>query len=468
MQIPIVNGIYTDVKGDFRTSFPRNMVPVPQKSGINLGYLRPAPGIVELTPAAPGIDRGAFNWNGVHYRVLGNSLCRLAEDGSVTVIGNVGNDDMPVKFDNSFTHLAIASAGGLYLYDGTTLAQNTDVDLSTVVDFTWVAGYFMTTDGVSLIVTELNNPFAVDPFKYGSSEVDPDPIKAIVRLGSEPHALNRHTIEAFTNVGGDAFPFQRIDGAQVSRGVVGTHACCKFLDRIAFVGGGKKEAISIWLALNGQSERIADREIDLILEGYSEETLSHCVLCARVQKGTELLELRLPDQTLVYDAIASATFKVPVWFVLTSGLDDPGQYRATFPVWVYNRWNVGDPQAARVGYLTDASGNHWGDVVRWDFGTSFLYAEGRSGVVHELELVMNTGNAALGVDSTVWSSYTVDGKSWSQELPAMVGRRGDTLARLVWLQNGIMGHFRAQRFRGTSDAHTSFVQLRAEIEALSV
>ena len=46
VQIPILNGIYTDNGPDFRTSYPVNMVPVPKSIGMNEGFLRPADGIV--------------------------------------------------------------------------------------------------------------------------------------------------------------------------------------------------------------------------------------------------------------------------------------------------------------------------------------------------------------------------------------------------------------------------------------
>jgi hypothetical protein len=87
-----------------------------------------------------------------------------------------------------------------------TLTQNTDPDLGTVLDVVWVDGYWMTTDGEFLVVTDLTNPLAVDPFKYGSSEVDPDPVKALLKVRNEVYALNRHTIEAFDNVGGCGLP----------------------------------------------------------------------------------------------------------------------------------------------------------------------------------------------------------------------------------------------------------------------
>lgn len=215
MQIPILNGIYTDSGPDLRTSYPVNLVPVPKNSGVSAGFLRPADGIV-ANGTGPGIDRGGINWRGACYRVMGTNLVSVASNGTVTTLGDVGTGDL-VTFDYSFDRLAIASGGRLYYWNGTTLTQVTDPDLGTVLDVVWVDGYFMTTDGEFLIVTELSDPTQVNPLKYGSSEVDPDPVVALLKLRNEIYALNRNTIEVFDNVGGDFFPFQRIDGAQIQR-----------------------------------------------------------------------------------------------------------------------------------------------------------------------------------------------------------------------------------------------------------
>ena len=108
-----------------------------------------------------------------------------------------------------------------------------------VVDVRWIDGYFLITDGENLIVTELNDPTQINPIKYGSSEVDPDPIQAILKLRNEAWAINRNTIEVFDNVGGQYFPYQRIDGAHITKGTIGTHACCVFMDSVAFLGNGR-------------------------------------------------------------------------------------------------------------------------------------------------------------------------------------------------------------------------------------
>ena len=165
-QIPILSGIYTDTNSDFRTAYPRNLVPVMKTTGISDSYLRPADGIVQLG-TGPGTDRGGINWDGTCYRVMGSKLVSIGATGVTTTLGDVGNDGKSVTFDYSFDRLAIASNGNLFYWDGTTLTQVSDVDLGTVVDMIWVDGYFMTTDGQYLIVTELNDPTQVDPIKYG-------------------------------------------------------------------------------------------------------------------------------------------------------------------------------------------------------------------------------------------------------------------------------------------------------------
>ena len=228
VQIPILNGIYTDGSPNFRTSYPVNLIPVPKENGISSGFLRPADGLI-ATGTGPGVDRGGINWNGVCYRVMGSNLVSISSSGAITILGEVGNDGNLVTMDYSFNLLAIASCGNLFYWEPSTgLRQVTDPDLGVVLDVTWVDGYFMTTDGESLVVTELSDPFAVNPLKYGSSEIDPDPVVALLKLRNEIYALNRYTIEVFDNVGGDLFPFQRIDGAQIQKGAIERLTCVGF------------------------------------------------------------------------------------------------------------------------------------------------------------------------------------------------------------------------------------------------
>jgi hypothetical protein len=466
MQIPILSGIFTDNGPDFRTSYPVNLVPTPKASGISTGYLRPGDGIV-ANGTGPGADRGGINWRGGLYRVMGTKLVEISSEGVVNVLGDVGGPvDELVTFDYSFDRLAIASGGRLYYWNGT-LTQVTDPDLGVVLDVVWVDGYFMTTDGEFLVVTELVDPFAVNPLKYGSSEVDPDPVVALIKLRNEVYALNRNTIEVFDNVGGTLFPFARIDGAQIQKGVVGTFACCVFEETIAFLGSGRNEAPGIYLGANGGAKKISTQEVDEILLQFTEAQLATVKLEARNDRAHQHLYIHLPDRTLVFDAAASQTLQDFVWFTLTSTVVGFAPYRARNMVYAYDKWLVGDPQSSNIGYLDDIIGSHWGEQVRWEFGTLIVYNEGKGALFHQMELVSLTGRVALGTDPQISTSYSIDGLSYSQEKFIKVGTIGNTSKRLSWFQQGHMRNFRIQRFRGDSDSHISFVRLEAKIEGLA-
>jgi hypothetical protein len=441
------------------------MVPVPKKSGISNGFLLPGDGIVS-NGTGPGIDRGGINWNGICYRVMGTNLVTVASNGTVTTLGDVGGPTTElVTMDYSFDRLAIASGGRLYFWNGA-LTQNTDPDLGVVLDVVWVDGYFMTTDGESLVVTELTDPLQVNPLKYGSSEVDPDPVVALIKLRNEIYALNRNTIEVFDNVGGELFPFARIDGAQVQKGVVGTHACCVYLDRIAFLGSGRNEAPAIYVGAASTTQKLSTQEIDNLLQQYTEAQLVLVKLEARNDKNHQQLYIHLPDRTVVYDASASEALGEPVWFTLTTTVVGFAQYRASNMVWAYDKWLVGDPQSSAIGYLVQDTGHHWGQQVRWEFGTLIVYNESNGAIFNELELVSLTGSVALGKNPQISTSYSVDGKAWSQDRSIAVGTTGSN-KRLTWFQQGHMRNWRIQRFQGDSDAHVSFVRLEAQIEPLA-
>jgi hypothetical protein len=387
-QIPILSGIFTDNGPDFRTSYPVNFVPVPKTNGISNGYLRPAEGIVG-NGTGPGIDRGGINYNNVCYRVMGSKFVSVASNGAVTILGDVGNDNQYVTLDYSFEYIGIASNNNLFLWDIATgvLAQNTDPDLGIVLDTVWVDGYWMTTDGEFLVVTELGNPFAVNPLKYGSSEADPDPVVALLKLRNEVYALNRHTIEVFDNVGGDLFPFQRIEGAQVEKGVVGTHACCVFLENIAFLGSGFNEAPSIYLAANATANKVSTQEIDELLATYTEAQLATVKLEARNDRAHQHLYIHLPDRTIVFDAAASQELQQPVWFTLTSSLVDFARYRAQNFVWCYDKWLLGDPTSNAIGYLVKDISTHWGRRCAGSLARPFYTTRGVARYCRTLSLL---------------------------------------------------------------------------------
>jgi hypothetical protein len=236
---------------------------------------------------------------------------------------------------------------------------------------------------------------------------------------------------------------------------------------MAFVGGGRNEGISVWLAAGANTVKIATREIDQILATYSEAALANTICETRLYNGLNHLYIHLPDHTLVYDGASSQIAQQAIWFTLADGLYVDTAYRARNFILAYDKWICGDTSAGNLGYAVQDVSTLWGERVGWQFETQIFYNEGKGAIFHELELVALTGRMALGVNPTIFASYSADGITYSQERGISAGKTGDRNKRLTWMRNGRMADWRTYRFRGTSDAHLSLARLEARLEPLA-
>jgi hypothetical protein len=456
--IPLLSGIAGNEAGEFVTTYPLNLEPIIVDSKISKGQLRAAQGAVQMG-MGPGSDRGGIFWNGQLFRVMGPQLCTIGADGSVHVIGYVG-PGARCAIDYSFDRLAIASNGALYYYAPSTgLTQVTDTDLGLVRDMIWIDGYFMTTDGSFVVVTELSDPTQVKPLKYGSAEEDPDQITGLIKFRDEAYVLGRHTIQPFKNVGGNGFPFATDLGVTIPFGCVGPTAKCLFGDGFAFVGSARNEGLNVYIAgIGGTAPAIGCRELCDALDALSDA--SSVELEARSDRNERRLMVHLPSETWVFLLNASTAAGVPVWYRLCS---DPSGYRLRNSVEAFGRTVVGDSLSGAFGYLSETTRSHFSLEPGWSFEAGLLYNEGLGAIVHSVELV---GLPGRGGDGAVFMSTSRDGETWSLErsVPLRAARRS---SRIAWRPHIRIGNYLGLRFRGSGAALPGIAALEAKLAPLT-
>lgn len=445
-QVPILSGVLAGRSAEFRTSYPVNLEPVLVDNRIGKGQLRIAPGATTVA-TGPGLDRGGTVWNGRHYRVMGTTLVRLDGDAPAT-LGTVGGTGY-VAFDASFDRLAIASGGALFYWNGTTLSQVTDPDLGTVIDMLWVDGYFMTTDGSYVVVTQLDDPTQVKPLKYGSAEDSPDPITGLVRIpgSNDTHIVGRYTIQVFQNVGGAGFPFKSVPGATIPFGCVSAAAKALFGKSFAFVGGAQGEGLGVYIAGQGDANKISTRAVDQALADVTD--IAAIRMESRVYEDELRLFVHLPGETWVFLARGSERAQEPLWFRCRSGVGQP--YRVRNAVLVGSRWIVGDLNSSALGVLDEATTDHFGEVAEWRFDAGLIYLGGVR-IVHSVELI---GLPGRGGDSAVFLSYTKDGETFSMERSVKL-TRGRRDQRIAWRPHVRVSRYLGLRFRGYGEALAGF------------
>lgn len=459
--IPLLSGIVANETAEFVQSYPRNLEPVAIDNKIAKGQLRMTAGAIPFG-TGPGIDRGGTSWNDQCYRVMGTKFVKVDGSGAVTIIGDVGGTG-PCTFDAGFDRLAIRSGTSLFYYDGMNLTQVTDEDLGPVIDMIWIDGFYMTTDGTSVVVTELSDPYQVLPLKYGSAEEDPDMVTGLIKLRDEASVVGRYTIQVFRNVGGNGFPFTTIKGATIPYGCVSASAKCLFAETFAFVGSAKNEALGVRLAGQASSTKISTRAVDDALAAVSDPT--SIILENRSSRDERRLFVHLPDETWVF--LADATNKVgePVWYRAGSGL--ASQYRPRNAVLCYGKTIVGDVQTAALGLLAPEVSTHFGEEAQWQFDCGLVYNKATGGIINSVELVGLPGRAPSGVTGTAFMSMTRDGETYSIERPVSMGRRGQRAKRMQWRPGTHFSNYMGFRFRGCDKALPGFAACEADIEPLN-
>jgi len=450
MQVPILAGM-TAIDGSFSASYPINLEPRAFESGLSKGQLVSTRGAVTVG-TGPGKDRGGTVWNGTHYRVMGSMFCRVAVDGTVTELGDVGNDNRACGFDYGFDRLAIRSAGKLFYFIGAAPVAVTDPDLGEVRDMLWSDGYYVTTDGSYIVVTNLTDPTAVDPIKYGSAEEDPDMIVCLMKYQEEVLAVGRYTIQSFQNTGGLTFPFTVVQGAMIPYGAVGVDAKCMIAGAFAFVGSGRDEPIRLYVASGGTAKAISTREVDALLNAHPSPELIE--LEARVFGDEQILLVHLEDCTVGISLNTSAIAQDGAWFILHSGNFAP--YRLRHAVWCYGKHFVGDTDSAALGVLSTTDDRHFGDRPEWQFDAALMFNDGMAYIVNEVELFGQFPT----VDQAVFFSMSRDGVLWSREVARRLS--GDRAERVRWPVGARVPTMAAMRWRGQGRVAISRAEMQAE------
>jgi hypothetical protein len=449
MQLPIQSGVALK-DGKFVTSLPINLEHSVIETGLAKGQLVTTRG-AEPLGTGPGTDRGGIMWNGVHYRVMGQSLVTVAQDGTTTTLGTVGGFE-PVRFTYSFDRLAVASGAHLFYWDGATLTEVTDPDLGAAYDVTWMNGYFITTDGEFVIVTELLDPTQIEGLKYGSAEIDPDPVTGVETLREELIVFGRHSVQFFQLTGGTGFPFANVRGATVPVGCVSAQAKCLTAGTVAFVGSGREEPLGVYAIDGGGAVRISTEEVDELLAGVDPAEIE---LESRRFGHEEHLILHLPSVSASFKVKASREAGSGLWTLLHSG--QFGTYRPRRAVWDGSRHIVGDEATNALGVLSEASTGHFGAVTRWQFDAGLLYNEGTGLIAHEIEIA---GQFELNRESQVFLSMTRDGQLWSNEVARrLTGRREE---RCIWRPHVRLADRAGFRFRGEGRVAIARADVRGE------
>lgn len=462
MQIPLIQGSRKSDEIDYRDALNVNMYAVPREILNAGGYITPHAGLESYTEGQ-GRDRGAI-WNerlNIHFRVSGDKLISIDQFGTVGILGTIPGDDQ-VSLPYSFNTQAIIGDGKYFLYDPTNgFRQVFDTELGTPLDATWIDGFYFFTDGENLYHTTIRDETEIDPLEFATSEFSPDPTIGVERdFDNTVIAFNRYTIEYFRNDATADFAFTRLEGRAKSIGLIGTHAKASIGSNWIMIGGSKEEQPTIYSLTSSSHTKVATREIDKILEEYSEEDLARAVIETRREDDIELVTIRLLNQTLLLNyTLAKGGQLKNAWSILKEGTGSatwPGANGVYDPR--ISRWVYGDEYQSRIGLLNEESPGIYGDNVEMIFYSPYMKLE--VGSIDRIELETIPGYS--GETVRMFLSLTYDGVSYGREASLEYGKPYDRSQRFIARRLGYIRDNFGFRFRAVTQAKITFANFEMD------
>lgn len=166
----------------------------------------------------------------------------------------------------------------------------------------FIDGYILLPQNSDIYNCVLDEPTKWESSNYISSEVFPDPIKALARQNNQVASFGATSVEFFYDAANpSASPLSRNEGTAIQLGTAAAYCIYQSEKNMMFIGQSDSGGRAVWIVEGFQPKRVSDEFVDRILDseidmsdvrGYGIRSLGHLFY---------VINLPTANRTLVYD-----------------------------------------------------------------------------------------------------------------------------------------------------------------------
>jgi hypothetical protein len=378
---------------------------------------------------------------GYVYALAGTTLYRIDSTGTATACtgATLPSSGTAMLSDNGVQVCLLVDGAG-FIITGTTIVAITSADFNPASSVDFVDGYFVFTrlDSGQFFISGLYDGLLYDASEFATAESSPDNLLRVLVDHREVWLFGAQTTEAWINTGASPFPFERVSGAVLERGIAAGATAAKADNGVFWLG----DDLIVYRAAGYQPARISTHAEEEILRT---STTSDAIGWTYSQAGHTFYVLELPTsgRTLVYDAATNR------WHERSSGLAG-GAWRARQSVSAFGKILVGDSQAGNVAELDLNTYAELGGTLRSAASAAIVGEHKRRFMAsctleYEAGVGLSTGQgSAPGIMLRISND---GGRTWGGEKTALLGGIGDYRQSARWDRLGsFRGGSRAMEF----------------------
>lgn len=376
---------------------------------------------------AVGVGRGMFEHNGVLYKVTGTTLYSVSASGAHTALGTIPGTARCI-FDGIGSNVVVVTQGVPYLYNGSTVAAITDVDLETPNSATHLNNIIIYDgDGGRFCSSDVGDATSIDGANYATAESRPDDLVRVYAFNQLLFLLGQKSIEIWWNDGAGSPPFSRVEGGIISVGLGALHSVASNDQAMYWLGDDSH----VYRYAGQTSERVSSTSIHHEIANLG--SVSDAIgLCFNLEnQDFYLLTLPVANKSWLFSESTG-------WTTLSSG--GGRTYIASY-AYVYRRHLVEDYRNGNIYELdlNTYTDNGTEQVRIRDTAPihgALFGAPGKRVELNRFELIMETGvglSAGQGINPKVALSFSDDGgRTFGTEMWAEMGASGEFQHSVSW------------------------------------
>lgn len=405
-----------------------------------------APGITSFATCGSGPIRALHVFKGVVYAVSGGFLYSVSSAGVVTQLGGQIDGSGLVSIANNGAQIGIVNGVNGWIYSASGgFVRITDVGFNAANSITFLDQFFLFDHSgtAQIFRSKLLDGTDYSEGAFATKEANPDNVLVVRNLKEILHVLGVDSSELWANSGIANFPFQRLPGGTINRGILGSHAFAE-ADEALFILGADRIAYRL---SGAQLGRISTHAIEEAWQQYT--STSDAFGVSYTWNGHKFVTFTFPSQSVIPGLTNSWTWDVAsnLWHERESrdiNGQALGRWCGNCAIEVkepYNKVLIGDAFSGQIGYLDKTAVSEFGRPMYAEAVAPVLHADQARAFMRKYELDIENGvglPTGQGVDPQIMLDISDDGgRTWSypQSWRSM-GRLGAYRQRLRWFKLG--------------------------------
>jgi hypothetical protein len=416
--------------------------------------LYPTPGTIQFVDFGASPSRGMWEKDNYMYVVNGNTLWRVANDGTKLSLGSLLTSSGRVDMCDNGTQLIVVDGLNGYIYNFNTLAfvQITAAGWSGADTVTFLNGYFIVQrpNSGQFAISALYDGTLWNALDFATAESDPDNLVRVMVDTGIICLFGQKTTEFWGDSGALDFPFARIGASAIQWGLAARWTLCKFMDSLMFLRKNRLGQVQVCALKNYTATSVSNPELDYIFSQYPD--VSNATAFAYMVSGHPFYQINFPtgNESWLFDGLSMSWSKVG---------SNTARHIGEIQVNYLNKSYVSDYSNGKLyRFDTGTYTDNGAQISREFISRHQMTANWTS--FDELWIEMEAGkglNSGQGDDPMIMMQVSKDGgHQWGTEIWMPFGKMGEYKRRAVFRRLG-----RARdwlfKFRITDPVKTVFV-----------